>query len=657
MNPQLSPEGDNLVFGAAGYLWQQSLDGGEAQRLIESSAHILQPAMSPDGRQLAFIHSEHGRQEVRLFDFQSGEARTMAYGQRYGQPSWTRDGQRLVFTQYQNQGAIVAIVNLSDGKQDKLIDIPNSNWRPRAHLSADNGSLYYSAKLTDTGGLHRLSLNESAESQPVTNLAHDLHDGLVSPDEKWLAFRRNTEIWVARLGAEPVEEKDVLLFSKEGGQDFVFTSDSSSVIYASGAKIWRQSLAGGEPDEIRIRLELPHPTPPPLLLRQVHMLDFDAGGFGPEVSLLVEQGRISWIGPERGRNIPPETVILEGAGRFAIPGLFDSHVHNIGSNQAAFLAYGITSVRDPGGRLTYLNAMADRVETSTDAGPRYFFSGDIFHGAQPFFIELLRISNADEARTYVRRWKEQGAQFIKVYPDMSWPLKRAVAQEARRLDLPVAGHGMSVEEITNSVTLGFAVLEHVSMNHRLYDDVLQMLAAAGTRWTPTLGVLLGNELLLREEPERLYDPKLRAFATDRTLHNARVGWKTIGTRDIRGYLFEQLAGIRAANDRGVKILAGTDSQPGALLGVTLHWELELFALAGLPPLDLLRIATKEAAATVGAADDLGELEPGKLADIVLLDKNPLEDIRNAKSIWRTVKGGWVYNPDELRPSESIVNGK
>ena len=107
-----------------------------------------------------------------------------------------------------------------------------------------------------------------------------------------------------------------------------------------------------------------------------------------------------------------------------------------------------------------------------------------------------------------------------------------------------------------------------------------------------------------------------------------------------------LASVREAHQLGVKLLAGTDLQA---VGPSIHWELELFVQAGIPPLDVLRIATQEAAAALGAADHLGTLEVGKLADIVLLDKNPLQDIKNTQTIWRVIKGGWVFAPDTLRP--------
>ncbi len=226
---------------------------------------------------------------------------------------------------------------------------------------------------------------------------------------------------------------------------------------------------------------------------------------------------------------------------------------------------------------------------------------------------------------------------------------------ARRLGLPVVGHTDFLERITKSVTLGYASLEHVPPADRLYDDALQMLALGGTRWCPTLGVRGGNAFLLRDEPERLADAKLRAFTSEQYIGRAqrRNRWKALGDKALQGYWVEKLASIRAAHRRGVKLQAGTDAPtPPTFFGSSLHWELEHFVQAGIPPLEVLRIATQEAAVAVGAEEDLGTLEPGKLADIVLLDKNPLEDIKNTQTIWRVIKGGWLFDPEELRPPVS-----
>ena len=642
LSPRLSPDGRSLVFGATGRIWEQPLDGGSAQRLFGGRSLEREPVFSPDGKRLAFIRDRNGTQEVNVFDFASAQTRTLASGLSYLGLSWSPDAQRVLFVQRAVSGSLVLAVRVSDGRRETLA--PAGNWSARPHLSADAQWLYMSAD----GTLYRRAAAQGATSEPVTALARPLSDGLISPDGKWLAFRRNAEIWVAPLDSELVREEDVHQLSREGGDTFAFTPAGTGLIYAVGNRVWRHPLAGGEREEIPVRLELQHPTPPPVLLRRVRVLDFAAGGFGPETSLFIDQGRIDWVGPESGHPLPSATVTIAAGGRFAMPGLFDMHAHvshRWVTYQEAFLAYGITSVRVPGAWHTWLGALVDAGEATSDPVPRYYWA-DMFEGLPPVFGDVsVLIENEDDARTWVRRSKSWGADFVKVYVSLSWPLQRAVAEEAHRVGLPVAGHGTSTEEVVRSVILGYAVLEHPT---DAFDDVLQMLASAGTRWDPTLGAAGGVLLLVDDKPDRMTNEKFQTFVPqacfsereasaieDRILRLHRESWS------------EKLATLRAADSRGVKLHAGTDF--GCFYGASLHWELEFLVEAGLAPLEVLRIATQEAAAAVGAQDDLGTLEPGKLADIVLLESDPLEDIRNTQSVWRVIKGGWVFDPEELRP--------
>ncbi|NIR46621.1 MAG: amidohydrolase family protein [Gemmatimonadetes bacterium] len=256
----------------------------------------------------------------------------------------------------------------------------------------------------------------------------------------------------------------------------------------------------------------------------------------------------------------------------------------------------------------------------------------------------------------MRPWKELGAQFIKIHPPYTWTLHRAVADEARRQELPVVGHAMGLEEATKSVTQGFTTLEH---HVRFYDDVHRLMAAAGTRLDPTLGAGGANRWLLRREPDRLGGEKLRAFLSEGWVRERVNGGgilRRLSGNRFRGRLMDRFASIKRGHELGVTLLAGTDAPTQANFeGVSLHWELEHFVETGLAPLEVLRIATQHAAEAVGAEDDLGTLEAGKLADIVVLDANPLDDIRNTQTIWRVIKGGWVFDPEELRPP-AMSNG-
>lgn len=654
LDPKLSPDGPMLAFSAAGYVWLQRLDGTPAQRLTSETGFESEPVFSPDGQLIAFVHTRDGRQEIRAINLRSRGAvlrhSLPEEDTHEWQLAWTPAGDRVLFVEPAGSSYSVVTVSLGDGTKRKLTEVA---WQvgSRPHLAADEKWLYYTGP-PGAGTFHRLALDGSSKPEPLTQLSEQFSRALLSPDGKWLAFRRNMEIWIARVDKEhPVRDSDIRQLSSEGGKSFDFTRDGSAVIYAVGNRVWRQSLATSEREEIPIRLEVRKAVPPPLLLHRVRVLDF-RGGFSRETSVFIEGGRIRWIGPESGRSVPEGTRILDAAGRFAIPGLFDMHSH-IGYPVEQYLAlpYGMTSLRNPGGLIAWSNAFADRGEISSDPVPRHFFSGEGFHGALLLRTSQgLLIHDESEAREYVRQRKRSGAHLLKVYWPLPWSLHRVVADEARRHGIPVVGHGSNgIEEIAKSVTLGYATLEHSLIPTRSGDDVLQLLAAAGTRWTPTVSTR-GNGLLVSAEPERMQDSKLRAlipdvwvqrWLADRTLH-------VVGEHEARGRFAALLVSIKAAHERGVKLLIGTDRLPPSL-----HWELEYFVQAGISPLEVLRIATQQAAEAVGAQDDLGTLEPGKLADIVLLDKNPLEDIRNTQTIWRVIKGGWLFDPEKLRPPASI----
>jgi imidazolonepropionase-like amidohydrolase len=402
-------------------------------------------------------------------------------------------------------------------------------------------------------------------------------------------------------------------------------------------------LAPGEPKRIPLEVGVRRQTPPPVLLRRVRVLDFVGGDFTSETSMFIEGGIIRWIGSENGRGAPEEAAILDVAGRFAIPGLFDLHVHNRGGYQAPNnIAYGITSLRDVHTGLMWLNVFDDWADATDAPIPRSFHAGEMVYGPPDILL------TEDEARATVRRDKAGGASLIKAYATLPWSIHRAVAEEARPLGLPIAAHGTTVKEVTKGATLGYATLEHAGI--RYYDDVLQMLAAAGTRWVPTVGVDVGDWLRLEADPERVETEEFRAFVSRSRVERELADGDTMWKARMFPKIYEQnTASLRAAYARGVKLQAGTD-QPEHLSfpGVSLHWELEHLAQAGIPTLEVLRIVTQEGANAVGAGEDLGSLEPGKVADLVLLDASPLEDIKNTLKIWRVIKAGWVFDPEELR---------
>jgi len=657
LTPRLSPDGRSVVFMAAGFLYGQTLDGRPARRLFTGAAFERDPAFSPDGRRLAYVAGENGRRELRLYDLETGRTRVLHSVNRsswVAMPSWSADGRWIVF---QQSGLLVEPYRLLcadvDGGEVRELAQTRGSWTARPHFSPDGRTLYFTQRAGKLGEFYRLALEPGAEPERLSALGRNVNDGLVSPDGRWFAFRRNTEIWVAPMSSAPFEDGRMRLAADDCSRSFDFTADSREIVYAAGDRVWRRPVAGGDRVEAPVRLKLPRPVAPPLLVRRVRVLDFEKKGFREEASMLLRDGRVAWIGEEEGRRIPKDAAVLDAAGRYAVPGLIDAHVHSAWANQMAdpdnFIAFGNTAVRDVGGSLDLLNALEDRGESTLLPVPRYFYGGEILEGEVPVWGDaFFQIKTEAEARRAVRRLKDWGSQLVKVYFSVPYDLQNAMADEAQKQGLPLAGHAISFEEMARHVLQGYAAVEHTTMV--MHEDGRKLLAASGTHWVGTVNCEGGAEIFMREEPPRRLDTDMvRRYVTPEkiayALKNGRFGSypKEFWPVNLKSALGRIFAGHR----EGVEVRAGTDATMAEVFcGLSLHWELELLAMAGLTPFELLRMATAGAAGTVGAERYLGALEPGRLADAVVLDADPLEDIRNTVKVWRVIKAGAVFVPGQ-----------
>jgi imidazolonepropionase-like amidohydrolase len=661
VSPLLSPDQKRLVFMAAGFLYEQTLDGQPARRLFAGGAFERAPAFSPDGKRLAYAVSLNGQRELRVHNFATRQTRilyTVGGASWADLPSWSPDGTHVVFQRSDGLSDPYKLISidLSDGKAEELAQT-QGYWTARPHFSLDGRTLYFTARMEKYAALYRLSLQAGAKPEALTALTIHVNDGLISPDGKWLALRKNTEIWIAPVGTAPVKDAQLSQVTDDCSRSFSFTADSSAIIYAGGKRVWRQPLAGGQRIEIPVKLTLQRTMPAPLLLSHVRVLDFTAGRFGEETSLLIQDGKIEWIGSEQGHEAPKNTAVLDGNGRYVIPGLIDVHVHSAWANQLtsedAFIAFGNTSVRDVGASLDLLNALRDRSETTSLPLPRYWYSGEILEGAMPLWGDaFLQIANEQEARSTIRKWKEWGSDLIKVYLTVPWHLQNIMAEEAQRQGLPLSGHAIAFAEMVRHALQGYASVEHSPAV--MYEDGRKLMAAAGTRWVGTLTCEGGSEIFMREDPPiHMASELVRQFVPPDKIKAALKGGRlSYYPKEYWSVNMKNaFARIFAAYRDGVKVRAGTDAlMAEVFFGLSLHWELEFFNMAGLSPFEVLRLGTADAAETVGAAAYLGSLAPGKLADMVILDANPLENIRNTIKIWRVIKDGQLFDPKALRPS-------
>ncbi|MFP5286765.1 MAG: amidohydrolase family protein [Thermoanaerobaculia bacterium] len=422
----------------------------------------------------------------------------------------------------------------------------------------------------------------------------------------------------------------------------------------------------------------PDPAPPSegsLLLRDVTLIDGTGAPPREYVSVLVRSGVIAGIGDAlevRGARV------VEGRGRFLIPGLWDAHVHLSVADEATLgvlVANGVTSVRDMGGELDLLDGWRARIERGELIGPRIFRAGPTVDGPKPGVPFRLTVTNAEEGRAAVSRLKGLGVDFIKIHNAVPREAFFALAAEARQQGLAFAGHVPMTVEPAEAVEAGQRSVEHIvtliegtfsarfqneaaafeAMPRWLHDEMpalAQAFARNGTWFVPTI---IAYELRARrgelaDHPDprsryatpplkRYWDETFPLAPRDRDPENVarRTQFVEIG----KGM-------IRAMHEAGVGIVVGSDlAGRDVLPGFSVHDEIALLAASGLSPTEALRAATSEAARLLDVTDSVGTIAPGKAADLVLLDGDPLADAKNVGRISAVVLRGKLLERADL----------
>jgi tetratricopeptide (TPR) repeat protein len=431
-----------------------------------------------------------------------------------------------------------------------------------------------------------------------------------------------------------------------------------------------------------------------LVITHVTVIDATGAPARPNVSVIVINGRIAAIETAEAP-IPKAATVVDGTGKFLIPGLWDMHVHLESSDiLPLFIANGVTSVRIMWG-IPEHREWRKEIEAGNLLGPRMKIASPLIDGPHPLWRGSVSVTNETEARQAVAISKKYGADFIKVYQFLPRDLYFDIADEAKKENIPFEGHlpvtvtaeeasragQKSIEhlfdllpavstrsdELFKAAQVEFAAIQSVPKFDELHDspseretlDTFSPAKAAalsavfkknGTWQCPTLVLL--HMFAYGDDPAFLADPRLKYIPL-----SIKRDWNpanTDGGRTPQDFAFNraefekylQLVGIMARS--GVGILAGTDSQnPYSFYGFSLHDELGLLVQAGMSPMQALQAATLNPAIFFGMEKDLGTIETGKIADLVLLDANPLEAIANTKKINAVVVGGKLYPREAL----------
>jgi imidazolonepropionase-like amidohydrolase len=431
--------------------------------------------------------------------------------------------------------------------------------------------------------------------------------------------------------------------------------DENTLIWSIASRFFTQKLEEETPRVVEVPLTVPRAKPAGKIAFQgARIITMRGDEVIPAGTLLVEGNRIAAVGPADQVPLPRDALVVDARGTTIIPGLIDSHAHMHGDREfppelkweyVVLLAHGVTTTLDPQAPTADVFALSDLVEAGEMIGPRIYSTGRGITGAEPATpFMYFGINSLEDARRVVRAYHAFRPLMLKDYVHARREQRQWLARAAREHDIRLTAEGSGDWLLDLTIVLdGYTAFEH-DLPIRLYNDVAQFMARAGAYYTPTLIGTYGGKGAKQyfQLATAIYDdPKLRRFTPASQLQ----GSLTVARAPEYDWFFKSSA------ESAAKILrAGghvTVGGHGDQQGIGTLWETWGIAMGGLTPLETIRVATLEGADKLGLRQDLGSLEAGKLADFLVLDANPLDDIHHLARQRYVVKNGFVYDSESM----------
>ena len=674
----ISPDGKQVAFNALGKLYTPQ-KRGEPKRLTDLPDNLREvfPEFSRDGREIVFVTwTDEDLAQIHTMNRRSKRITTLDLPPgHYARPSFSPDGQFIVYEKnrggglraetYSSQPGLY-IVDREGGKPFRFAKSGNT-----PHFGADELRVYFNAFQDGGQALKSVNLLGGDERTHMTNKMSQGYR--VSPDGKNVAFRENYNLYVSPLLPGP----QAVGLTKDGGALPVAKLSDKGSTYPSwfdGGKTIGWSMGphlymadpyakledeDADVEEMRDTLSVSAGKYVPqghlhiTGARIITMTD-DEGGIIEDGEILIKGDRIVAVG--ESVDAPRGAKTLDVDGKTIIPGIIDAHAHgpagsgdvimNTNWNAVAHLAFGVTTTFNPSSRATEILAFKEMQRTGRVLGPRTFSTGEVIYGAKaPGFFAY--IDKYEDALEHVARLDEQGAMAVKNYNQPRRDQRQQVAHAARERNILTVGEGGSLFHMDmNMVADGNSSIEHNIPQETLYDDVVQMFAQSEVANTQTLGVSYGGirgENYYMQTTDVWKHPILSKHTPPAML---RAQTQRRQKAPVGQYYDDRAArATKPLFDEGVMISIGGHGQRE---GLAAHWEMQSFQRGGYSPLEALTTATVNPARHLGMLDDIGTLEAGKLADMVILGSDPLEDIKNAEDVEHVIQGGRVYESDTMK---------
>ncbi|MCP4438311.1 MAG: amidohydrolase family protein [Aureispira sp.] len=681
----VSPDGNTMVFNAVGYLWKKTLPDGKPTRLTKGEEYEYQPSFSPDGNTLTYVTWDDEKMgAVYKIGIAGGKGQKLTTRKGiYRTPSFSPDGSKILFQRARGNGDLgfehtkepgIYWMNANGGKMEKIME---GGEYPT--FSADGKRVFYQSGGYFFGALTKKlhSVNLQGEDEKTHIKSKYANRFVISPDNKWVAF---IQLHKAYLAPMPLLGKTLDLdaktmavpvrqIAKDAGINLSWSKDSKTISWTLGNEYFsndinqRFDFLEGSPDSLPpmdtagIKIDLSIPTYKPtgrIAFKNAKIITMEGDEVIEKGTIVINGNKIEAIGKKV--KIPADAKVYDMKGKVIMPGIVDVHAH-VGAFRYgltpqkhwpfyANLAYGVTTAHDPSANTETVFSLAELVRSGQMDGPRMFSTGFILYGADGDFKAV--INNLDDARSAIRRTKAFGAFSVKSYNQPRRDQRQQVLQAAREQGILVVPEGGSTFYHNMTMILdGHTGVEHNIPVAPVYKDIEQLWGKSRTGYTPTLIVNYGgvngeyywyqktnvweNKKLLKYYPHGMITSRSRhrTMIPDEEYENGHI---------LVSKTCKQLA------DAGVKVNLGAHGQ---LQGLGAHWELWMLAQGGMSNLQALQAATINGAAYIGMDTEIGSLKAGKLADLIILDKDPLADIQNTNSVEYTMVNGRLYDTETM----------
>jgi Tol biopolymer transport system component len=701
--PEPSPDGKRMAFSALTKLYVMDLPDGKPKQLSAVDAREFHPSWSPDGKTLAYVSwaPEGGHIWKRAPDGQGEAERLTRVPAFYRDPVWAPDGKRVVAlraprrSRVENpygEGAVLDLVWVAaDGGDAMLISPARGASAP--HFSKEGDRVYVTTpqglvSMRFDGTDRRTHVSVTGKTSYSPQEPEPAEEIVLSPNGRWALARVSTQLYVLALPQFGGETPKVSVHAPsvplkkltDVGADYAAWADGSKTItWAVGASFFRlpfdsvifppvkseeeekaedkekaeaeKKAQKPKPEEVAVVIERPRYRPRgSVVLRGSKVITMRGDEIIAQGDILVTDHRIVAVGPQGSVKAPETAKIIDVAGMTIVPGFIDTHAHWTEirrgvldmQNWAFFanLAYGVTSGRDPQTGTNDMFAYQDLVEMGEMVGLRAFSTG-------PGVFADTDFQSAEDVEAVVAKYKKYyRTNTLKSYMIGNRRQRQWMVEACRKNEvMPTTEGGLDLKLNLTHALDGFSGNEHSLPVVPLFGDVVELFARTGISYTPTLLVAYGGpfgETDFFTTTSIHDDPKVRRFIPHEIL-DGKVRRSEWFHKSEHVYPLIAASAAKVARAGG-HVCIGSH---GEMQGIGYHWEMWALATGGWQPMEVLRAATLHGAEAIGYAQDLGSIEPGKLADLVVLSADPLKDIHNTSAIKYVMKNGELFDGETL----------